>query len=220
MGRRGRRGSTSHSDFLKKVIFVSKPGAKPYKWIMVPNHPHATKKGFIQEHRFVAEQILGRILKPEEVVHHIDRNTMNNSVDNLMVFASAREHNAFHLGAPTWSHDGLIWHSSTVIHTKRCALCKRKFIIPKHTNINRRKYCSHTCARMASKHLFEERIIGSNEKIDRIQKMLFEHNGNFSAVARVFGVSSSGIAKLLKTHGLKYHSRDYKTIEMTGWPSG
>jgi hypothetical protein len=48
------------------------------------------------EHRIVAEQILGRPLKPGEIVHHIDRDKRNNAPENLMVFASQAEHAAYH----------------------------------------------------------------------------------------------------------------------------
>ena len=43
-------------------------------------------------HRTVAEQKIGRPLKPGEVVHHIDGNTRNNSPDNLEVLPSQAEH--------------------------------------------------------------------------------------------------------------------------------
>ena len=49
-----------------------------------------------REHRIVAEQMLGRKLKPGEVVHHIDGKKRNNSPDNLMVFANQAEHAKFH----------------------------------------------------------------------------------------------------------------------------
>lgn len=48
------------------------------------------------EHRIVAEQMLGRPLKPGEVVHHIDRNKQNNKPENLMVFSSQAEHAKWH----------------------------------------------------------------------------------------------------------------------------
>ena len=48
------------------------------------------------EHRVVAEQMLGRSLEPEEVVHHIDGNPRNNSPDNLFVFSSQADHAAHH----------------------------------------------------------------------------------------------------------------------------
>lgn len=47
-------------------------------------------------HRIVAEQILGRPLRPGEVVHHIDGDKRNNSPENLMIFASQKDHAAWH----------------------------------------------------------------------------------------------------------------------------
>lgn len=47
-------------------------------------------------HRIVAEQKLGRPLRPGEVVHHIDGNKRNNHPDNLMIFASQIEHAKWH----------------------------------------------------------------------------------------------------------------------------
>lgn len=47
-------------------------------------------------HRIVAEQMLGRPLKPGEVVHHIDGNKRNNNPENLMVFASQALHAQWH----------------------------------------------------------------------------------------------------------------------------
>ena len=48
------------------------------------------------EHRVVAEQILGRALGSEEVVHHIDGNPRNNQPENLFVFSSQADHAAHH----------------------------------------------------------------------------------------------------------------------------
>ena len=48
------------------------------------------------EHRIVAEQMLGRSLKPDEVVHHIDENKRNNDPSNLMVFATQADHAKWH----------------------------------------------------------------------------------------------------------------------------
>lgn len=47
-------------------------------------------------HRIVAEQILGRPLRPGEVVHHINHDKRDNRPENLMVFASQAEHARWH----------------------------------------------------------------------------------------------------------------------------
>lgn len=52
--------------------------------------PSGTK--YVLEHRYVMEQHLGRYLDPAEVVHHIDGNPSNNSLDNLQLFANQSDH--------------------------------------------------------------------------------------------------------------------------------
>lgn len=47
-------------------------------------------------HRIVAEQMLGRPLKPGEVVHHINEDKKDNRPENLMVFASQALHAKWH----------------------------------------------------------------------------------------------------------------------------
>lgn len=54
------------------------------------------KDSGIAVHRWVAENKVGRDLKLGEVVHHKDRNKQNNSLNNLVIFPSQKEHWATH----------------------------------------------------------------------------------------------------------------------------
>lgn len=66
-----------------------------YLWEFCPDHPFASKWGYVPQHRLVVERKLQRFLTNEEVVHHKDENKQNNSVDNLVVMTKA-EHMAIH----------------------------------------------------------------------------------------------------------------------------
>lgn len=48
-------------------------------------------------HRVVMSQYLGRELTSEEVVHHIDGNPKNNSIENLKLFKNQAEHMKHHI---------------------------------------------------------------------------------------------------------------------------
>jgi len=56
-----------------------------YIKIYMPNHPHATQDGYVLEHRLVAEEVLGRYLKSNEIPHHINEVRDDNDYNNLLV---------------------------------------------------------------------------------------------------------------------------------------
>lgn len=66
-----------------------------YLYALIPNHPNATKNGYVLEHRAVMEQKLKRYLTAEEVVHHINKDKHDNSENNLQVM-SVSEHASLH----------------------------------------------------------------------------------------------------------------------------
>jgi len=47
-------------------------------------------------HRFLVEKNIGRHLKSEEVVHHIDGNKLNNDLSNLQICKNQFEHAKIH----------------------------------------------------------------------------------------------------------------------------
>ena len=64
-----------------------------YIFIYAPERPNHDKRGYVQLHRLIMEDILGRYLEPQEVVHHIDGDRTNNFEENLELI----ENNIIHL---------------------------------------------------------------------------------------------------------------------------
>lgn len=67
-----------------------------YIYIKLPSHPFSGKQGYIAEHRLVMEKKLGRYLTKKEVVHHINHNRLDNSIDNLEICSSSGLHIKIH----------------------------------------------------------------------------------------------------------------------------
>ncbi|KKN22238.1 hypothetical protein LCGC14_0917390 [marine sediment metagenome] len=66
-----------------------------YNYIYNPEHPNASPSGYISESRFVAEELVGRVLSIDEFVHHIDMDKTNNLKDNLYI-SQQRAHKNIH----------------------------------------------------------------------------------------------------------------------------
>jgi excisionase family DNA binding protein len=66
-----------------------------YIYVYTPAHPSANGTGYVFEHRLVMEQVLGRYLTPEEVVHHINEIRDDNRPENLQVMTHV-EHMRLH----------------------------------------------------------------------------------------------------------------------------
>lgn len=112
-----------------------------YLYAYVPSHPNCTKTGYVLHHRIIVENALGRLLLPNEIVHHVDHDKKNNDISNLEVMTQT-EHSKLH--APT----------STLIDFK-CPECKtdfkRKFHKRPEAQGNKQAFCSSRCSGIHSR---------------------------------------------------------------------
>ena len=66
-----------------------------YDYALIPDHPNATKNGYILYHRIVMENHLSRLLDKTEVVHHINGDKHDNRIEDLQLLDS-KEHARLH----------------------------------------------------------------------------------------------------------------------------
>lgn len=152
--------------------------------------------GCTYAHRLVAEEKLGRKLSSDEVVHHIDGNRANNVPENIMVFASSSHHARFHKnGVAIIQPDGAYQSPqfTRVVDgewlTNTCLGCGA---------VCRYKYCSYSCARLASRKV---------ERPDReTLRRLIEKN-SFVSLGKIFGVSDNAVRKWAKCYGLEFKKK-------------
>jgi len=76
------------------------------------------RKYVVTKHQLILEQKIGRRLKPNEVVHHVDGNRANSKMSNLKVVTKSK-HNQLH---KVWK--GKLNPSNTMGHSERSRLSK------------------------------------------------------------------------------------------------
>ena len=89
--RKAKNRQSKRLDELKKIKMH-----RGYEQVYMPEHPRADNSGKVYVHIVAAEQKIGRPLKPDEVVHHINGIKNDNRPENLQVMTD-HEHRSYHI---------------------------------------------------------------------------------------------------------------------------
>ena len=81
-----------------------------------------------------------------------------------------------------------------------CPICKKEFLASK---FKKQKYCSQECV-----HKSQYRCEHPDK--ENLYNKLLENKGNFTRVAKIYGVSDNAIRKWCKKYNIPFHSKDYK----------
>lgn len=89
----GKQMDTTNSSYRKQrfcstecrrtPVGTEKTTTNGYVTVFMPDHPHAQRTGYVMKHRHVVEQQIGRLLQPNERVHHKNGQRDDNRPENL-----------------------------------------------------------------------------------------------------------------------------------------
>ena len=66
-----------------------------YRALYYPDYPSSNLDGYVMEHVYIMEQHIGRQLKDDECVHHINEDKSDNRIENLKLMTKS-EHMSYH----------------------------------------------------------------------------------------------------------------------------
>ena len=192
-----------------------------YYDVYFPEHPNARKNGCVMLQVLVAEKMLGRPLRKDEVVHHKDKNRLNNSEGNLMVFASLSDHTNYHSYVLNGCDADFVLYRNNGVYTCQPSIAFFNQNAVRNRFGNYMKPCpqcgkfilmqSSSCPQCYR--VLERRV----ERPTRHQLKTEIRNMPFTTLAQKYGVSDNAIRKWCKQYGLPYKSSEIRKLTKEEW---
>jgi hypothetical protein len=197
-----------------------------YQYFCDMHCPLANSSGYVYYHRYIASVKVGHWLSPEEHVHHIDGNKLNNDPDNLMIL-DHYEHGVMEQ-----------YRERENTELKRCIICGRIISINSNNflchicyndkeehSINNAYYlglvclgcgepiCNTNTSGFCMKCSFESKRLFNPSK-DELEKLVWEIPT--TKVAKIFGVSDKAIDKRCEILNISKPPRGYWSKKKAG----
>ena len=177
------------------IIIMRRKKYNGYWIVYIPKHPHAFgrasgREGWVMEHVYVIVNDIGRPLRSDECVHHLDGDILNNHITNLVVMLHG-------------SHARLHNYENNKDRRKRealCVVCKAPMPSARNT-----KFCSLRCK------LSNDRSRIDGVSMQDVFTLAERHNYKIKPVAIELGMSDNGFRKWLKTRHNINNSHEFKT---------
>lgn len=165
-----------------------------YKLVYCPNDPRAMSNsnwnGYVYEHIKIAQGFMGRPLRSNEEVHHLDGNRANNSKANLLVLERS-QHTKLHswlkgaVGKETSHENGVNSVKPESSGQYDCPVCGSALPSSRH------KTCSVECAKV-----FRRKVDRPTEE----QLMTDVATMPMTKVGNKYGVSDNAVRKWVKSY--------------------
>lgn len=157
-----------------------------YVEIWNPKNENSNKKGYVLEHRLVMSEYIGRPLRKDEIVHHIDRNKRNNNISNLELMTN-NEHSIQHEKEDKNRHKRKITTDCIYPNCKNVTSSKLK-LCNKHYKLQWQRLKNGLIKSLDDfKEISRNHTVETKKKLSKIAKKQPRKNGRFTKYIEVIG---------------------------------
>jgi len=141
-----------HYHFGKGPLSVLWKGGRTdnhgYVMVFAPDHPRATKIGYVGEPYLIVEKILGKLLPLSAVIHHVNHDKSDNSPENFVVCQDQTYHNLLHSREKALKECGYV-------NWRKCSFCKQYDDPLNLVNGGNRNMCHKSCKTQYDKERYQ-----------------------------------------------------------------